>query len=304
MNWPRISIVIPSFNQGSYIEQTIRSAVEQNYPALELIVMDAGSTDQTHAILERYRDRIAILEIKPDRGQSHAINKGLERMTGDVWSYLNSDDLLAPNSLVRLAEGFRDPAIDWIGAVSTIFDDTGDHDKVAPQEPASVREVLTPWHRSVQHVFPCSNVCFMRRSIYDRIGGFDESFHYSMDMEYYSRAMFNGFKLTRIPDVLGRWRWHAESKTVRDGTAYRFLGEELRIAAIYASRLPHEDCLSLRREIAVQTKWFLVRRAVYANPGEKRGARLARLFREAWASPALFWFRPWLGEVKRQLLFR
>ena len=302
MSCPRISIIVPSFNQGAFIEQTLRSVLDQNYSNLELIVMDAGSTDETPAILARYRDRIAILEIAPDRGQSHAINKGLERMTGDVWSYLNSDDLLAPGSLARLAELFDDPAIDWVGAVSTIFDGTGDHDQVAPQEPLILREVLTPWHRSVQHVFPCSNVCFMRRTLYDRIGGFDESFHYSMDMEYYSRAMFSGFKLTRIPDVLGRWRWHPESKTVRDGQAYKFLQEELRIAAIYATRLPKPECVSLRREVAEQTKWFIVRRSLYLQANASRGSRIARLFRDAWSTPSLFFFRPWLGAVKRLLL--
>jgi glycosyltransferase involved in cell wall biosynthesis len=297
-----ISIIIPSFNQGAYIEQTLRSVLDQDYPALELIVMDGGSTDGTTEILHRYRDRMAILESQRDRGQSHAINKGLERMTGEVWAYLNSDDLLAPGSLVRIAESFRDPAADWIGAVSTIFDGTGDHGHVAPQEPCALSEVLTPWHRSVQHVFPCSNVCFMRRVIYDRIGGFDESFHYSMDMEYYTRALFNGFQLRRLPDVLGRWRWHAESKTVRDGQAYRFLEEELRIASMYAVRLPAAESVKLRHNIAEQHKWFVVRRALHENPHGSRRSRLRRLFRDACATPSLFLFRPWLGAVKKQLL--
>jgi len=302
MKLPRISIVIPSYNQGRYIEQTLRSVVEQNYPALELIVMDACSTDETKEILERYRSQITILEIQPDRGQSHAINKGLERMTGDVWAYLNSDDLLQPGSLARLGELFSDPAVDWVGAVSTIFDDSGDHGQVAPQAPRSIREILTPWHRSVQHVFPCSNVCFMRNSVYQRIGGFDESFHYSMDMEYYTRALFHGFKLQRIPEILGRWRWHAESKTVRDGQAYRFLEEELRIAGIYAGRLPVPETAALRREIQEQEKWFTVRRALHENPQATRGSRLRRLFRDAWERPSLFFFRPWLGAVRKMLL--
>ncbi len=302
MKWPRISIIIPSFNQGRYLEQTLRSVVDQEYSALELIVMDAGSTDETKGILERYRDRIAILESQPDRGQSHAINKGLAQMTGDLWAYLNSDDLLDPGSLVRLSEFFRDPAVDWVGAVSTIFDESGDHGCVAPQEPHSIREVLTPWHRSVQHVFPCSNVCFMRRAIYERIGGFDESYHYSMDMEYYTRALFNGFQLRRVPEVLGRWRWHAESKTVRDGQAYRFFEEELRIARIYAGQLPVPEAAALRREIYEQEKWFVVRRALHENPHAPRRARLRRLLRDAWSRPSLFLFRPWLGAVKKMML--
>lgn len=302
MKWPRISIIIPSYNQGHYIEETIRSVVDQGYPSLQLIVMDGGSTDSTGAVLERYRDRIAILESKRDRGQSHAINKGLELMTGEVWAYLNSDDLLAPGSLERISEFFRDPGVHWVGAVSSIFDESRDLGFVTPEEPCSIREVLTPWHRSIQHVFPCSNVCFMRRGVYEKIGGFDESFHYSMDMEYYTRAMFGGYRLKRIRDVLGRWRWHSASKTMLDGQAYRFLGEELRIASIYASRLPKEDCTWLRREIAEQHKWFTVRRALHENPAAHRGHRLARLFRDAWQEPSLFLFRPWLGAVRKQIL--
>ncbi len=302
MKWPRISIIIPSYNQGPYIEATLRSVLDQNYPALELIVMDGGSNDSTGEVLERYRDRIAILESKRDRGQSHAINKGMELMTGDVWAYLNSDDLLSPGSLGRISEFFRDPGIHWIGAVSTIFDDTGDHGFVTPEEPSRFREILTPWHRSVQHVFPCSNVCFMRRGIYQQIGGFDESFHYSMDMEYYTRAKFSGYRLKRIRDVLGRWRWHAASKTMLDGKAYRFLEEELRIASIYAGRLSMSDCVWMRKEIAEQTKWFTVRRALHENPQATRRTRLGRLFRDAWAQPALFLFRPWLGAVRKQFL--
>ncbi len=302
MKWPRISIIVPSYNQGRYIEATLHSVVDQGYSDLELIVMDAGSTDETQEILERYRPKISILEIQRDRGQSHAINKGLERMSGEVWAYLNSDDLLTPGSLGRISEFFRDPGVDWVGAVSSIFDDTGEHGHVAPQEPPTIRQVLTPWHRSVQHVFPCSNVCFMRRSVYERIGGFDESFHYSMDMEYYTRALFNGFRLQRVPDVLGRWRWHAESKTVRDGQAYRFLEEELRIANIYAGQFPVPEAAALRREIREQEKWFTVRRALHENPRATNRTRLRRLLRDAWQRPSLLWFRPWLGAVKKTLL--
>jgi glycosyltransferase involved in cell wall biosynthesis len=301
MTWPRISIIIPSYNQGQYIEQTLQSVMEQNYPNLELIVMDACSTDGTGAILDRYRERISILEIKKDRGQSHAINKGMARMTGEVWAYLNSDDLLLPGSLARIGELFRDPNIDWVGAISSIFDDHGDTGQVVPQAPRNLREIVLPWHRSVQHVFPCSNVCFMRRAVYERIGAFDESYHYSMDMEYYTRAVFNDFTLHRLPEVLGRWRWHPESKTVRDGQAYRFLEEELRIASLYAVRLPPDDCRSVRREIAEQSKWFAVRRALHENPQGTRHDRLRRLFQDARKNPALFLFRPWLGAVKKQL---
>ena len=301
-DWPRISVIIPTLNQGSFLDDTLRSVLNQHYPNLELIVIDGGSTDETSGIIERYKSQISHCESEPDRGQSHAINKGLARVTGAVWCYLNSDDLLCPGSLKRVGETFRDSAIEWAGGISTIFDAESERGTVTPQEAASTKEILTPWSRSVQYVFPCSNVCFMRRSIYERLGGFDESYHYSMDMDYYTRAFFAGIKLHRIPEVLGRWRWHDESKTVRDGSAYRFLEEELRIAASYADRLAPPDREAIEREIAWHRKTFIVRRAVHCESKKPRTSRIVRLFIEAAQHPSLLWFRPWLSAVKQQLV--
>jgi glycosyltransferase involved in cell wall biosynthesis len=298
----RISVIIPSFNQGQFIEETLRSVIDQNYPALELLVIDGGSTDGTVEILRKYSDRITFWESTPDRGQSHAINKGLARATGDVWSYLNSDDLLCEGALGRVADCFADPSIDWLAAVSSTFDEVGDRGEVRPHPTKSIREVLTPWNRTVEYVFPCSNVCFMRRSVYERIGGFDESYHYSMDMELYTRARFAGYLMHTIPDVLGRWRWHAESKTLREGRAYRFLEEELRIAETFADRLPQGDRCQLLRDVAEQSRWFLVRRALHENPNGPRWRKLCRLLSDAISTPSLLTFRPWLGAVKKQVL--
>jgi GT2 family glycosyltransferase len=222
-------------------------------------------------------------------------------MTGQIWSYLNSDDLLLPKALSRVAELFQNPEVDWIGGVSEIFDETGVRGEVRPEEPVSILECITPWKRSVEHVFPCSNATFMRRQIYDRIGPFDESFHYSMDMEYYTRALFAGFKLRRIPEVLGRWRWHSDCKTVRDGTAYRFLEEELRIADAYRHHFaPAENALILS-DVEFQRKWYFVRRAL--SEGRNRASRwecLKHLLQDLNAHPSLLWFRPWLGAVRKQ----
>ena len=299
---PRISVIIPSLNQGEFIESTLRSVIDQNYPGLELIVMDGGSKDRTLEILGHFAPHIAYWESTGDQGQSHAINKGLARSTGDVWCYLNSDDLLAPGSLARIGELFRDPTVDWIGGISVIFDEHSERGTVTPQETKSQKEILTPWSRSVEHVFPCSNVCYMRRSIYEKLGGFDESYGYSMDMEYYTRAHFASYRLRRVPEVLGRWRWHPASKTVKDGSAYRFLEEELRIAATYADRLTTDDREELSREIIQHRKYYLVRRALHSPSEKSRLARLLRLFSEAILHPSLVWFRPWLSAVKRQVL--
>jgi glycosyltransferase involved in cell wall biosynthesis len=300
MNHPRISIIVPSFNQGAFIEETLLSALEQNYPALELIVMDGGSTDNTVDVLRKFGDRIALWESTKDRGQTHAINKGLARSTGEIWAYLNSDDLLAPGSLHRAAELFQNPAVEWIGGISEIFDYTGPRDTVTPQEPARKIDYLTPWKRKVQHVFSCSNVTYMRRSLYEKLGPLDETYHYSMDMEYYTRAIFSGVQFHRIPEVLGRWRWHEQCKTVKDGNAYRFTEEEIRIAESHTHHLPAEQQAELAREIAIQKKWFAVRQIEVGAMPSSRAGRLASLIRAAVSRPSLIVFRPWLGAVRRQ----
>ena len=301
MSLPRISIIIPSFNQGAYIEETLKSVLMQDYPNLELIVMDGGSTDNTTEILRRYSDRITHWESDKDRGQTHAINKGLARATGDIWAYLNSDDLLAPGALHRVAGIFADPAVDWVGGITEIFDASGPKDTVTPQEPARLIEYLTPWQRSVQHVFSCSNVTYMRRRVYAKLGPFDETFHYSMDMEYYTRAMFGGFQFHRIPEVLGRWRWHDQCKTVRDGNSHRFAEEELRIAESYLHFLPKADHAGLAALIENQRKWYAIGQILRSSAGSSRTCRVKKLLKAAASNPSFLWFRPWLGAVRRQI---
>ena len=122
-------------------------------------------------------------------------------------------------------------------------------------------------------------------------------------MEYYTRAVFAGYLLRRVPEVMGRWRWHSESKTVRDGRNYRFLEEELRIATTYANRLPPDDTSALWREISQNYKWYAVRRALHENPNGTRINRLFRLLSDALRHPSLIGFRSWLGAVKKQLMW-
>ena len=98
-NWPAISVIVPSYNQGRFVRQTLDSILEQGYPNLELIVMDGGSDDETVDILEEYSPHLSHWVSEPDRGQSHAINKGLAVATGSLVGWLNSDDLYLPKSL-------------------------------------------------------------------------------------------------------------------------------------------------------------------------------------------------------------
>ncbi|MBZ0305900.1 MAG: glycosyltransferase, partial [Anaerolineae bacterium] len=104
--YPRITVVTPSYNQGQYLEATIRSVLSQNYPNLEYIVIDGGSTDTSTAIIQKYADQLAYWVSEKDRGQTHAINKGFQRGTGEVMGWLNSDDILLPGTLHAVGRAF------------------------------------------------------------------------------------------------------------------------------------------------------------------------------------------------------
>src|SRR5438094_8832498 len=111
----KISIVTHSFNQGQFIEETIRSVLDQNYPNLEYLVIDGGSTDQTIDIIRKYETQLSYWESEKDRGQVHAINKGLARATGDIFAYLDSDDLYVPGTFEVVGEYFeKRPETEWV----------------------------------------------------------------------------------------------------------------------------------------------------------------------------------------------
>ena len=101
--YPKITVVTPNYNYGHYLEETIRSVLLQGYPNLEYIIIDGGSTDNSVEIIKKYESYVTYWESKPDRGQTHAINKGLERATGEIFNWINSDDILMPGALLAIA---------------------------------------------------------------------------------------------------------------------------------------------------------------------------------------------------------
>ncbi len=126
INYPKISIVPSSYNQGQFLEETVLSVLNQNYPNLEHIIIDGGSTDNSVDIIKKYEDQLAYWVSEKDKGQTHAINKGFKHSNGEILNWLNSDDLLAPGALHVIAEEFsKNPRVDFFFGDFTIIDKEG-----------------------------------------------------------------------------------------------------------------------------------------------------------------------------------
>ena len=208
----RISIVTPSFNQGQYLEQTICSVLDQNYPQLEYMIFDGGSTDGSVAIIKKYQKYLSYWESSPDRGQSHAINKGLSRATGEVFNWLNSDDHLEPGALKSIERCFENPATKVVCGRSRIFRDSDQTIKYSSGTDVYLNNLAKTigWARIDQPE------TFFRLQSYRTVGPLNESLHYLMDKEWWMRYLceFGLDGIVSIPDTLVNFRHHSLSKTV------------------------------------------------------------------------------------------
>jgi glycosyltransferase involved in cell wall biosynthesis len=203
---PSISIVTPSYQHGRFLEWTLRSVLLQNYPKLEYVVMDGGSTDETPRILERYRDQFAHLESAADRGQADAVARGFTHTSGEIMAYLNSDDLLAPGALDFVGRFFLEhPDVDAIYSHRVFIDEANRVDSywILPEH--------RNWMMKRWDYIP-QETCFWRRRIYDQAGGIDPSFQFALDYDLFVRFMELG-RMERAHRFLGAFRQHPASKT-------------------------------------------------------------------------------------------
>lgn len=210
--WPLISVVTPSYNQGQFIEETIRSVLLQGYPNLEYIIIDGGSTDNTLEVLESYRPWLTYSVSEPDGGQAHGINKGLDRATGRIAAYLNSDDVYMPGALQH---------------VGTLYAQTGFDVLVGRTK--QQRRGYSVWRRSwwkkgKPFVFPfilelgcryelSQESVFWNHSKYHALR-MDESFQFCLDVWWFTRV-FSGAKVLHSTRPLGYFRHHPASKSAR-----------------------------------------------------------------------------------------
>jgi glycosyltransferase involved in cell wall biosynthesis len=217
--WPKISIVTPSFNHAEFLEETILSVLNQNYPNLEYIVIDGGSTDASKAILEQYQDRLTYWISEPDRGQSHAINKGFARATGDLLGWVNSDDMLESGSLAAMAMAFAASGADMVAGACTLQHEGGIpsiHLTSCPTGELPLDELLDLERYWLRGRFFYQPEVMFTRQLWERAGGrLDESLYYSMDYELWLRFAEQRAKLHVTGRPTALYRVHEKQKTFR-----------------------------------------------------------------------------------------
>ncbi len=211
MTAPLVTIVTPSLNQGVFIRATIESVLSQDYPHIEYLVMDGGSTDNTSGIAAEYSSRLKYVSEK-DRGQSHAINKGFTAARGEVVAWLNSDDVLLPGAVGKAVA-----ALGRAGKAGAIYGEGYRIDRNGANQgrfPATVPFNL--WKLVYLSDYILQQSTFFRKSAVDAVGGLDEQLHYAMDWDLLIR-LGKRFGLYYEPEYLGAIREYAEAKSFAGG---------------------------------------------------------------------------------------
>lgn len=204
---PSVAIVTPSYNQKPFLEETIKSVLDQNYPRLSYAVVDGGSTDGSADVIERFKDRLSFSVSEPDNGQSDAIVKGMARLDGEIQAYLNSDDFLVPGTLAYVGSYFAThPEVDVVYGHRIIVD-------------AQSREIgrwILPRHyaESTKHFdYIPQETMFWRRRAAEKAGGIDPDFHFAMDWDFILRLQSHGATFRRLPYFLACFRAHETQKS-------------------------------------------------------------------------------------------
>lgn len=212
MQYPKLSIITPSYNQGRFLEATIRSVLDQKYPNLEFIVIDGGSTDNSVEILRRYDKDIAYWISEKDAGQSDALNKGLERCTGDLIGWINSDDVYMPNAFRSVVAAFQKNA-ECVAVHG---------ERILINEFGAVVgwTSLPPFDPQSGGFNVCSETAFWRREAGQVAGKIKTDLRFAMDLEFFSRLYKVG-KFCKLDVYLGCFRCHGDNKS---STIYNSVG--------------------------------------------------------------------------------
>jgi len=220
LKFPKISIVTPNFNGGKYLEETIKSILNQDYPNLEYIIVDGGSSDRSIEIIKEHESRLTYWVSEPDNGLYDALNKGFSKTNGEIMGWLNSDDMLHPKSLFTLAEIFSLNHVEWIQGMHSWFDEEGRVFRVENVRLKSKYNYLLKDYHSGFSPFIQQESTYWKRTLWERAGGFiSTQYKIAGDFELWMRFFKHGeMKLTH--SLIGGFRRTGDQYSVQNFQLY------------------------------------------------------------------------------------
>ena len=205
---PKVSIVTPSFNQAPFLEHTLRSVLEQDYPNLEYIVIDGGSTDGSLEIIQKYADQLAYWQSQPDQGQTDAINQGFDRASGEILAWLNSDDLLLPGAVNAAARALQaHPEAAMVYGDALLINAEGKTIGKFPAAQTDYRKL----RRGYVHI--PQQASFFRADLWQQVAPLDVSFYFAMDYDLWVRLAALA-PLVYVPELWAAFRLHGAGKSI------------------------------------------------------------------------------------------
>ena len=264
---PLVSIVTPTYNQSSFLRETIESVLGQDYPRIEHIVIDDGSTDDTPAVLAEYRGRVDC-DRHDNMGQTPTINKGWARSKGEVVTWLNSDDTLLPGAVSRAVAYLREHP-----EVGVVFGDS----LLTTEDGTPIEKTRGPGEFDYRRfVVECENPiaqpsAFIRRTVVEDVGPLDPYYYYFMDWDFWLRAGAR-HRVAYIPELLSTYRLHSESKTVAQSARAAPELERMYRKYFALDLVPPEIG---RRKARAMANMYFTSGGYYMKGGDRRGAALS-----------------------------
>lgn len=258
-NYPKITVITPSYNQGDYLERTIQSVINQGYPNLEYMVIDGGSTDNSVDIIKQYADQIDWWVSEKDEGQTHAINKGLQLATGDIIAYLNSDDTYIDQSLFCVAKHFTQSNIKWlVGQCDQIDPDDNTIGALQHRMPENFASYL----RRDSGLIPQPS-SFWAKDTFKNLGHFRRDLVCCFDYEWNCRLLNAGFQPHMIDTPLTQFRIHPESKG--ETLSLIFGRERITVAELYTTQLDTIDQRRLKKRLGYNKRQYAIKAAQFGQ---------------------------------------
>ncbi|MCO6432103.1 MAG: glycosyltransferase [Deltaproteobacteria bacterium] len=230
---PRITIVTPSFNQGQYLEDTLVSVLNQNYPNLEYIVIDGGSSDNSVDIIRTYSHRLAWWTSEKDQGQSDALNKGFAKATGEIFGWINSDDLLLPDALHRVALQYQKSPQHLVIGDTILFSSHPPFEILQRQFGVTFENMVMNWIG--RRMTWCQPGTFFPAQAFRNVGGLDSSLRYVFDRDLMCRLLKDS-AVAYVREPIAKFRLHGESKTVAESP--RWVDEQILVTKRYSKSFP------------------------------------------------------------------